>query len=59
MAVSNCETCSNYIYDEEMDCYCCDMDLDEDEYIKFLSYSFYDCPYYRSDDDYKIVRKQN
>lgn len=59
MPTSNCETCSNYIYDEEYDCYSCEMDLDEDEYVKFLSYSCCDCPYYRNDDDYKIVRKQN
>ena len=35
------------------------MNLDEDEYIKFLSASYYDCPYYEPDDEYKIVRKQN
>ena len=28
---TNCESCANYIYDEESDCYCCEVDLDEDE----------------------------
>jgi len=56
---SNCETCANYCYDEQDDYYYCEMNLDEDEYVKFLSASFYSCPYYEYDDEYKIVRKQN
>ena len=28
---SNCESCVNYVYDDEMECYCCDMNLDEDD----------------------------
>ena len=28
---SNCECCSNYIYDEDYECYVCDVNLDEDE----------------------------
>ena len=59
MAQSNCETCMNYCYDEQEDYYYCDMNLDEDEYVKFLSASYSDCPYYEYDDEYKIVRKQN
>ncbi len=59
MAQSNCETCRNYCYDEEEEYYYCDMNLDEDEYARFLSASYFDCPYYEYDDEYKIVRKQN
>mgnify|MGYP001385392776 CR=1 FL=1 len=55
---SNCEECSNYIFDEEMEEYICDVELDEDELGRFLSDSRYECPYYRNGDDYKIVRKQ-
>ena len=29
-AVSNCDDCMHYEYDEEYDCYSCIMDLDED-----------------------------
>ena len=47
---TNCESCANYVYDEESDCYCCEVDLDED--------TFYQCPYYQLDDEYRIVRKQ-
>lgn len=55
---SNCENCSNYIYDEDYECYVCDMSLDEDEMVKFLSDTFSECPYFRMDDEYRIVRRQ-
>lgn len=56
---NSCETCANYIYDEESDTYFCDMSLDEDEMARFLTSSTYNCPYYDFYDEYKIVRKQN
>ena len=40
---TNCESCANYVYDEESDCYCCEVDLDEDEMYRFLSDTFYQC----------------
>lgn len=51
--------CENYYYDEESDVYCCDVNLDEDEMMRFLSSAEYSCPYFRFDDDYRIVKKQN
>ena len=42
---ASCEFCSNYVYDDDEEEYYCDVNLDEDEY-------------YRSNDDYKIVRHQ-
>ena len=56
--LTNCETCTYYLYDEDLDCYVCQMTLDEDEMERFLSGSFYNCPYYQLDDEYGIVRKQ-
>ena len=56
---TNCETCANYIYDEEYDCYTCDINLDEDEMMRFLSGANFECSYYQLYDEYKIVRKQN
>ncbi|MGN0481697.1 MAG: DUF6472 family protein [Lachnospiraceae bacterium] len=55
---TNCETCSNYIYDEDFEYYVCDMDLDEDEMARFITCTFKDCPYYSYNDEYRIVRKQ-
>lgn len=54
----NCETCANYVYDEEYECYACEMDLDEDEMYRFLRGSFDRCPYYQAGDEYRIVRHQ-
>ena len=56
---SNCEHCANYIYDEEYDCYICQINLDEDEMVKFMQGRFEDCHYFRFYDEYQIVRKQN
>lgn len=56
---SSCDTCANYVYDDEYGYYECLVNLDEDEMYKFLSSSFDSCPYYQLDDEYRIVRKQN
>ena len=39
----SCEYCNN---------------LDEDDYARFLTSSYKVCPYYQSNDEYKIVRHQ-
>ena len=57
--MSTCDTCLYYEYDEDYECYVCDMDLDEDEMYKFIKGSFNNCPYYKFGDEYSIVRKQN
>lgn len=57
-AGTSCETCRNYVYDEDYEYYICEMDLDEDEMYRFLSSSMTNCPYYQLDNEYLIVRKQ-
>ena len=52
--VGSCECCGN----EENDYYVCEVDLDEDDMVRFLKGDVKACPYYQSDDEYKIVRKQ-
>ena len=54
----NCETCEFYDYDEELDAYVCDVNLDEDEMVNFLGSNTATCPYYRYYDEYKSVHKQ-
>lgn len=56
--MTNCDMCNNYVYDEDDECYVCDMDLDEDDMVKFLTGNFNECPYYQSNDEYLIVRRQ-
>lgn len=55
---TNCDSCMYYCYDEEFDEYYCEVNLDEDEMMRFLSDSNYTCSYYRLEDEYKTVRKQ-
>lgn len=58
MAGSNCEYCVNYSYDEDYECYTCEVNLDEDEMFQFITGNFKQCPYFRMGDEYLIVRKQ-
>ena len=55
---TGCESCENYVYDEDFGYYVCDAALDEDEMARFLQSQEFDCPYYRLNDEYRIVRKQ-
>ena len=54
----NCESCEFYTYDEYTDSYGCNLSLDEDEMVSFISGATRTCPYYRYYDEYKSVHKQ-
>ncbi len=56
---SSCEDCVFYDYDEDWETYSCQMNLDEDEMVRFLTQKHQSCPYYRYYDEYKSVQKQN
>ncbi|NCA80368.1 MAG: hypothetical protein EOM05_01840 [Clostridia bacterium] len=56
---TNCENCAYYEYDDYDDCYSCTINLDEDEMVRFMSYSTFSCPYFKLYDEYGLVRKQN
>ena len=58
MAASNCDSCVNYVYDEDYESYSCMVNLDEDEMFRFLSGDNRECLYYRLDDEYAVVRHQ-
>ena len=45
--VGRCEECEFYDYDEEVDAYVCQVSLDEDEMISFISGQTGRCPYFR------------
>ena len=49
----NCESCLNYVYDEEYECYTCLVDLDEDEMENFMRENTAGCPFFRFDNEYK------
>ncbi len=58
MAASNCDLCAHYVYDEEDDFYECMVNMDEDDYARFMTGSYESCPYFQLDDEYRVVRKQ-
>ena len=58
MAGNMCDTCINYVWDEDDEDYYCCCDMDEDDYVRFLTDPQAVCPYYRLDDEYAIVRHQ-
>ena len=39
----NCEYCVNYSYDDDYECYTCEVNLDEDEMVKFITGNFNQC----------------
>ncbi len=55
---SNCEYCNNFVYDEDDEYYVCDMDLDEDDMVRFLTGNTSECPYFTNGDEYLVVRHQ-
>ena len=58
MASGSCDTCAYYAYDDDMEEYVCDMDIDEDDYVRLMQNKFKGCPYYKDGDEYKVVRHQ-
>ncbi|MBR1439729.1 MAG: hypothetical protein IJ589_00745 [Lachnospiraceae bacterium] len=54
----NCDTCTYYIYDEDDEAYYCDMDMDEDDAVRQMTQTHTQCPYYRNNDEYEVVRHQ-
>lgn len=55
---NECDTCAYCAYDEEYGDYVCEIDMDEDDYAKFLADPHYSCPFYRNGDEYAVVRHQ-
>lgn len=55
---TSCDDCSNFVFDEELNEYICDVNMDEDDYARLVLSSYKECPYYQSDNEYKIVKHQ-
>lgn len=56
--MTNCDNCRNYVYDEDYECYVCDVNLDEDDMMRFMTGTNDNCTYFQLYDEYKIVRHQ-
>ncbi len=57
--VRSCDTCAYFSYDEDLEEYVCDVNMDEDDYARLLGNHFKECPYFTDGDEYKVVRHQN
>ncbi len=55
---NQCDDCMYNEYDQEDESYSCGLSLDEDEMYHFLTRRSKGCPYYRSGDEYAVVRHQ-
>jgi hypothetical protein len=56
---SQCDLCAYFVYDDDLECYACELHLDEDELSRYLQFGDrYNCPYFHLGDDYAIARKQ-
>lgn len=53
-----CDSCVYWVFDEEDEDYACCMEFDEDEVYRFYAAGGAECPYYRADDEYGVVRHQ-
>ena len=53
-----CDTCANFVYDEEEDWEYCAVDMDEDDYVRLVTSPRKICPFYRNGDEYAVVRHQ-
>lgn len=58
MSGNSCEFCNNYVFDEDDETYYCVVDMDEDDYYRILSGNYSSCPYYQSNNEYEVVKKQ-
>lgn len=56
--ITNCDFCAYNEYDEEDDEYYCSVNMDEDDMARFIQSSYKSCPYFKSGDEYKVVRHQ-
>ena len=50
--------CAYNEYDEDDEEYYCSVNMDEDDMARFVQSSYKRCPFYRSGDEYRVVRHQ-
>ena len=47
-----------FVYDDDDECYYCEVDMDEDDAARLMQGHYKECPYYQNDDEYAVVRHQ-
>jgi hypothetical protein len=46
------------MYDDQYGSYMCTVDMDQDDYERYMQRSYKNCPYFKLDDEYRTARKQ-
>ena len=57
MSIS-CEFCAYNEYDEDDEEYYCPVNMDEDDYARFVQSNYRECPFFRNGDEYQVVKHQ-
>ena len=53
-----CDECNNFQYDDEDECYYCVADMDEDDVYRLTQRQYKSCPFFGSNNEYEVVKKQ-
>ena len=56
--MANCDSCVYNVYDDDDECYYCEVDMDEDDAARLMQGHYKECPCYQNDDEYAVVRHQ-
>ena len=56
--MASCDTCAYNVYDDEDECYYCEVDMDEDDAVRMSEGHYKECPFYRNGDEYAVVKHQ-
>lgn len=56
--IKDCENCLYYEFDDAFESYICTVYMDEDEMARYVQYKNKRCPYFKSGDEYQVVKKQ-
>ena len=54
---TRCDECTYYEYDED-ETYYCGVNMDEDDYARLMGNSKSECPFYRNNNEYEVVKHQ-
>ena len=57
--MDQCDMCAYMAYDEEDETYYCSVDMDQDDVSRLMSGDRRSsCPFFRDNDEYKVVKHQ-
>ena len=48
--MANCDSCVYNVYDDDDECYYCEVDMDEDDAARLMQGHYKECPYYQNDE---------